>query len=171
MRNCSVPHKITANGASRPGVGGGISSPQNGHLAETGCRCSSNVKVRPVVVAINRNLGSGRNINYRLSNTQEISGNQAHKRRGYLRSAGRIKQRLPAPRINVTRVARFVEDQAGIGGRLPLRVRGHPRELSHLRGAVWAGIREGDLQRARGPYQLCAGLDGFSLCPQLCEAR
>ena len=52
LRNCSVLHKITAKGASRPGLGGGISSPHIGHL-KMGCWCSSKTKVRPVVVAIN----------------------------------------------------------------------------------------------------------------------
>jgi hypothetical protein len=76
LRNCSVLHKITSRGASKRGLGGGISSPQMGHLMDTGLWCLSSVKGRPVVVDMDSNSGySGRNITYCLSNTQQNSGN------------------------------------------------------------------------------------------------
>jgi hypothetical protein len=58
LRNCSVLHKIAFRGAAKPEVGGGISSPQMGHLMDTGWWCSSSVKGSAVVVDMDSNPGS-----------------------------------------------------------------------------------------------------------------
>ena len=56
-----MPQKMASNGAAKPASGGGITSSQNGHLAETGRRCSACVKVIPFIKAmIEERTGEGK---------------------------------------------------------------------------------------------------------------